>query len=183
MKVTQTSISGVLRIELTAHTDRRGDFIRVFDAPAYAAAGIPVDFAQDNVSVSQKGVLRGLHYQHQQPQGKLLGVLHGAIYDVAVDLRQSSSTFGRWIGMHLDADSPAQVWVPPGFAHGFCVVRAPAVVHYRCTTPYDPDDQQGVHYDDPDLGIEWPVEGPVLSDRDALLPRLSTLPAALLFSD
>jgi len=181
MKVVQTSIPGVLRLDLQAHEDARGHFVRVFDAPVYASAGIPVDFAQDNVSVSGEGVLRGLHYQRAQPQGKLLGVLHGAIFDVAVDLRRASPTFGQWVGLRLDATAPAQVWVPPGFAHGFCVLRAPAVVHYRCTTPYDPDDQQGVRWNDPALGIDWPVEAPVVSERDAALPRLGDVPESLLF--
>ena len=181
MRVTQTSLPGVLKIELQAHTDARGRFVRVFDAPVYAAAGIPVDFAQDNVSVSGSGVLRGLHFQRRAPQGKLLGVLEGTIYDVAVDLRADSPGFGRWVGVMLDAAEPGQLWVPPGFAHGFCVVRAPAVVHYRCTTAYDPDDQQGVAWDDPDLGIDWPVEVPVVSPRDALLPRLAELAPGMLF--
>jgi dTDP-4-dehydrorhamnose 3,5-epimerase len=171
----------VLKIELEAHTDARGRFVRVFDAPVYAAAGIPVDFAQDNVSVSGPSVLRGLHFQHRHPQGKLLGVLEGTIYDVAVDLRVGSPGFGQWVGVMLDAAKPSQVWVPPGFAHGFCVVRAPAVVHYRCTTAYDPDDQHGVRWDDPDLDIDWPVEAPVISPRDALLPRLAELGPARLF--
>jgi len=171
----------VLEITLDLHTDARGRFVRVFDAPVYAASDIPVDFAQDNVSVSGPGVIRGLHYQHTQPQGKLLGVLEGAIYDVAVDLRADSPEFGRWVGITLEADSPSQVWVPPGFAHGFCVIRAPAVVHYRCTTPYDPDDQLGIRWDDPDLGIDWPVSAPVLSDRDRVLPLLRDVPTNRLF--
>ena len=181
MKVTPTSLPGVLTIELGRHIDARGSFVRVFDAPVYAQAGIPVDFAQDNVSVSEPGVVRGLHFQRHQPQGKLLRVLEGEIFDVAVDLRRGSDDFGRWVGVRMAAESPSQIWVPPGFAHGFCVLRAPAVVHYRCTTPYDPDDQRGVRWDDPDLGIVWPVDRPVLSERDQALPRLADLAPEDLF--
>jgi len=181
MRATPTSIPEVIRIDLGVHTDARGQFIRLFDSPVYGQAGIPVEFAQDNVSVSGPGVLRGLHYQHRSPQGKLLSVLQGSIYDVAVDLRESSPTFGQWVGMVLSAAAPAQVWVPPGFAHGFCVIQAPAVVHYRCTTPYDPDDQRGVRWDDPDLAIEWPERSPIVSERDAVLPLISDIDASLLF--
>lgn len=181
MRVVQTSLPGVLRLELEAHTDARGRFVRVFDRSHYAAAGLPVDFAQDNVSVSGPGVLRGLHYQRRLPQGKLLGVLEGAIYDVAVDLRRDSPDFGKWVGVELDARKPAQIWVPEGFAHGFCVIRAPAVVHYRCTTDYDPEDQRGVRWNDPDLGIAWPVSDPLLSPRDDALPHLGEIDPALLF--
>ncbi len=181
MKVTPTSLPAVLTIELGRHVDARGSFVRVFDSPVYAQAGIPVDFAQDNVSVSGPGVVRGLHFQRHQPQGKLLSVLEGEIFDVAVDLRRGSDDFGRWVGVRMAAESPTQIWVPPGFAHGFCVVRAPAVVHYRCTTPYDPDDQCGVRWDDPQLGIEWPVERPMLSERDQVLPRLAELAPEDLF--
>jgi dTDP-4-dehydrorhamnose 3,5-epimerase len=147
----------------------------------YAEEGIPTSFAQDNVSVSSEGVLRGLHYQRAHPQGKLVGVHAGAILDVVVDLRQASPQFGQWVGITLDSEAPEQLWVPPGFAHGFCVLRAPAVVHYRCTTPYDPEDQCGVRWNDPELGIDWPVSSPVLSERDGALPLLHEVPTALLF--
>jgi len=181
VKAIPTSIPGVLRLELNTHTDPRGTFTRVFDVAVYEAAGLPGVFAQDNCSVSGLGVLRGLHYQRWQPQGKLVGVLQGAIFDVVVDLRQDSPTFGHWEGLTLDAQEMSQLWVPPGLAHGFCVLRAPAVVHYRCTAPYDPEDQRGIRWNDPDLAIEWPVATPELSERDAALPQLREVDARLLF--
>ena len=123
-------------------------------------------FVQDNVSVSNAGVLRGLHFQRQSPQGKLLTVHTGKIFDVAVDIRQDSPTYRQWVGVELKAGDHQQLWVPPGFAHGFFVMEGPATVHYRCTTVYDPDDQGGIRWNDPSLAIEWPSETPTLSDRD-----------------
>jgi len=175
MQVTATEIPDVLRIDLRVHEDARGRFVRAFDVDACAAAGMGGSFVQENVTTSGEGVLRGLHFQQRAPQGKLVGVVMGAVFDVAVDLRVDSPTFGRWVGVGLDADQPAQVWVPPGFAHGFCVLRAPAVVVYRTTTAHDPDDQFGVRWDDPDLAISWPLEAPILSDRDRCLPTFAEL--------
>ena len=131
-----------------------------------------------NVSVSAPGVLRGLHFQYGTPQGKLLSVMAGTIFDVAVDIRPGSASFGEWVGVRLSAGDHQQIWVPPGFAHGFCVIEGPATIHYRCTSAYEPEAQGGVRWDDPDLNISWPVTAPVLSERDAVLPLLSALRSA-----
>jgi dTDP-4-dehydrorhamnose 3,5-epimerase len=183
MRVIPTAIPDVLRIELSSHDDVRGRFLRVFDAVAYAGHGIAGPFEQENVSTSGPDVLRGLHFQRDQPQGKLLTVVAGAIMDVAVDLRPESGAFGRWVSVELTAEQPAQVWVPPGFAHGFCVVRAPAVVVYRTTAAHDPEDQWGIRWDDPDLAIPWPVRAPVLSPRDQALPTLMDLKSGGFFAE
>jgi dTDP-4-dehydrorhamnose 3,5-epimerase len=175
MQVICTEIPDVKRLSLSAFEDKRGRFLRVFDAGVYAELGLGGPFVQENVSTSGPRVLRGLHFQREAPQGKLVSVLAGAVADVAVDLRIASPTFGRWVRVDLDARVPEQVWVPPGFAHGFCVLRAPAIVMYRTTTAYDPDDQWGLSWNDPDLGIEWPLLETVLSARDRALPTLAQI--------
>lgn len=170
MKVHTTSLDGVLRLYPEVHADARGYFVETYNARAFAAAtGVTARFIQDNQSRSLRGVLRGLHYQAgEHAQGKLVRVLAGRIFDVAVDLRRSSATFGGWAGCHLDAHRHAQFWIPPGFAHGFLVLSDVADVAYKTTARYDPASERSVRFDDPEIGIEWPAGiDPILSARDA----------------
>ena len=141
----------------------------------YAAAGLDVDFVQDNHSRSSRGVLRGLHYQLGQPQGKLVRVISGAVFDVAVDVRKGSPRFGQWVGVELDGDSHRQLYIPPGFAHGFCVLSEAADFLYKCTDFYAPEHEQGILWNDPDIGIEWPGDGFKISDKDASNSRLGDM--------
>lgn len=164
-------IPGLVVVDLIAHTDARGWLVETYQRDRYLASGIP-PFVQDNLSSSARGVLRGLHYQRATPQGKLVQVLRGAIFDVAVDLRAGSPTFGRWTGLRLTADDRRQLYIPPDFAHGFYTLSDSADVLYKCTAPYDPSDQHAIRWDDPDIGITWPASRPVLSPRDAAAPRL-----------
>lgn len=166
MRVVPTSISGVMIIEPDVYVDARGHFLETFHARTYAAAGLPAEFVQDNESLSAKGVLRGLHLQLKRPQGKLVRVVRGEIWDAAVDIRPESPTFGQWVGETLSDSNWRQLYVPPGCAHGFCVMSDQAIVHYKCTTFYDRDDEVGIAYDDPTLGIPWPIAEPVLSPKD-----------------
>jgi dTDP-4-dehydrorhamnose 3,5-epimerase len=166
MRVIPTAIGGVLIIEPVVHADARGHFLETFHARTYAAAGLPDEFVQDNESLSMKAVLRGLHLQVKRPQGKLVRVVVGEIWDVAVDVRPDSPTFGQWVGETLSADNSRQLYVPPGCAHGFCVMGDQAIVHYKCTTFYDRDDEVGIAYNDPSLAIPWPIAEPVLSPKD-----------------
>lgn len=175
MTVRDTSIPGVLVVEPRVFGDGRGFFLERYHAGRYAEAGIDARFVQDNHSRSRRGTLRGLHFQRARPQGKLVEAARGRIWDVVVDLRSGSPTFGRWEGHDLDDEACRQLWVPPGLAHGFCVLSDEADVLYKCTDVYRPDDEGGVAWDDPDLGIGWPVERPVLSDKDRGLRPLSAL--------
>ena len=175
MKVIPTEIPGVLIFEPTIHRDPRGFFLETWRDDRYAEAGLPCDWAQDNVSRSSRGVLRGLHVQNPHPQGKLVTVLHGAVWDVAVDIRRGSPTFGRWTGVELDGQSLRQFWVPPGCAHGFVVLSDDVIFGYKCTDRYDRSAEFGIRWDDPDLGIEWPLDEPLLSDKDACLPLLKDI--------
>ena len=179
MRVIPTAISGVLIIEPVVHADARGHFLETFHARTYAAAGLPGEFVQDNESLSMKGVLRGLHLQLKGPQGKLVRVVRGEIWDVAVDIRPESPTFGQWVGETLSADNWRQLYVPPGCAHGFCVMSDQALVHYKCTTFYDRDDEVGIAYNDPSLAIPWPIADPVLSPKDQRNMRWSDFAALL----
>ena len=179
MRVIPTAISGVLIIEPVVHADARGHFLETFHARTYAAAGLPGEFVQDNESLSMKGVLRGLHLQLKGPQGKLVRVVRGEIWDVAVDIRPESPTFGQWVGETLSADNWRQLYVPPGCAHGFCVMSDQAIVHYKCTTFYDRDDEVGIAYNDPSLAIPWPIADPVLSPKDQRNMRWSDFAALL----
>jgi dTDP-4-dehydrorhamnose 3,5-epimerase len=179
MRVIPTAISGVLIIEPVVHADARGHFLETFHARTYAAAGLPGEFVQDNESLSMKGVLRGLHLQLKRPQGKLVRVVRGEIWDVAVDIRPESPTFGQWVGETLSADNWRQLYVPPGCAHGFCVMSDQALVHYKCTTFYDRDDEVGIAYNDPTLAIPWPIADPVLSPKDQRNMRWSDFAALL----
>jgi dTDP-4-dehydrorhamnose 3,5-epimerase len=170
----------VLLIEPGVFTDERGFFLEAFNEKRFAEHGLPTCFRQDNHSRSIRNVLRGLHYQQHRPQGKLVTVISGRIFDVAVDVRRDSPTFGQWYGTELSGNKPTYVWVPAGFAHGLCVLSDIADVVYKCTEPYAPDDERGVRWDDPALGIEWPIRAPVLSRKDrsfmSLDARRSDLP-------
>lgn len=166
MEITPTAIPDVLLIKPKVFGDSRGYFQETFQAERYAEAGIPGPFVQDNVSLSQKGVLRGLHFQNPHPQGKLVHVLEGEVFDVAVDLRRNSPTFGQWVGEYLSADNHHQLWVPPGFAHGFCVTSERALFAYKCTDYYNASTEGCLLWNDPEIGIDWPVENPLVSEKD-----------------
>ena len=168
-----TALQGVVLVEPRVHRDARGFFLETYRASLYAAAGIGPHFVQDNHSRSEGPVLRGLHAQRRRPQGKLVRTVEGEIFDVAVDIRRGSPTFGRWVGAALSAENHRQLYVPPGFAHGFCVVRAPAQVEYKCTDYYDPEDELGIVWNDPELAVAWPQAQPLVSDKDRRLPRLA----------
>ena len=180
MKVSKTSLPGVLLIEPDVHGDHRGTFLETWHEPRYAEAGVRGPFVQDNSSSSGRWVVRGLHYQLRRPQGKLVWVPHGAVFDVAVDLRRSAPTFGRWEALELSGENRRQLWIPAGFAHGFLVLSEQADVVYKCTDHYAPDDSYSLRWDDPALGIAWPLPAgvtPVLAARDAAAPPLSEVPA------
>ncbi len=168
-------LPGLLVFEPRVFEDARGSFMEGYHAERYREQGLEATFVQDNLSRSRRGVLRGLHFQRRHPQGKLIWVLRGAVYDVAVDLRPGSPTFGRHAALELSEANRRQLWVPPGFAHGFCALSERADVLYKCTDLYDPDDEGGLRWDDPALGIAWPVAEPVLSDRDRQHPALADL--------
>ncbi|MCL4164893.1 UNVERIFIED_CONTAM: hypothetical protein GTU68_046408 [Idotea baltica] len=175
MIVSETSLSGVLVIEPVVHGDKRGFFTETFSAQRYKEAGIPLDFVQDNHSRSQRGVLRGLHAQKQRPQGKLVRCSYGEVYDVAVDIDRNSETFGKYIGVTLSDTNCRQLYVPPGYLHGFLVISPVADFEYKCTDYYYPEDEIGVVWDDPDIAIDWPIKAPQISDKDAKLPRLNQI--------
>ncbi len=177
MKVTATTLPGVLLIEPRIFTDERGHFWEAYQAERYSRWDIP-PFVQDNLSYSSQGVLRGLHYQLGQPQGKLVCALQGEIFDVVVDIRRGSPTFGSWLGVVLDARSCRQLYVPQGFAHGFCVTSEAALVLYKCTDYYAPQEEKGIRWNDPALGIDWPITDPIISPRDRAYPNLHEVPAA-----
>lgn len=172
MQVENTPLPGVKLLTPRVFGDERGFFMETFNRRSAAAEGIPTEWVQDNHSYSQHGVLRGLHYQYPTWQGKLVRVVQGEIFDVAVDIRADSPTFGQWFGARLSGDNKQQLYVPEGFAHGFCVVGADAHVLYKCTTLYQPDEDAGLLWNDPDIGITWPIDAPILSDKDANAPRL-----------
>ena len=172
MNVIPTQIPEVLIVEPQVFGDPRGYFLETYQGKRYEAAGMADTFVQDNVSFSRRDTLRGLHFQHPREQAKLVQVLSGDIFDVAVDVRRGSPTFGRWVGVHLSAGQPRQLYVPRGFAHGFCVLSDTALFMYKCSNYYAPAHEAGFCWDDPDVGIAWPVEKPLLSDRDRAFPRL-----------
>ena len=178
MNVIETALPGVLIIEPKAFGDHRGFFLETFQVERYREAGITLPFVQDNHSRSQRGVLRGLHFQKTRPQGKLVSVSRGAVYDVAVDIDPSSATYGKFVGVELNDDNHRQMWVPPGYAHGFCVLSEVADFQYKCTDFYFPADEGGLAWNDPDVGIPWPIEAPQLSAKDANNPRLRDLKRA-----
>lgn len=179
MNVIATAIPGVLIIEPKVFGDDRGFFMETWNAAGFAAAGLDLAFVQDNHSRSQKGVLRGLHFQNPGPQGKLVRVANGAVFDVAVDLRRSSPTFGQWVGVELSAANKRMFWVPEGFAHGFLTLEPDTDFLYKCTAPYAPQSEHTLAWDDPAVGIEWPLGGtePVLSAKDAAGVSLADVPA------
>jgi dTDP-4-dehydrorhamnose 3,5-epimerase len=180
MGVEPAALPGVKLIKPDVFRDDRGFFLETWSARRYAEAGISGPFVQDNLSSSTQGVLRGLHFQHPTAQGKLVAVLEGAVFDVAVDVRVGSPTFGRWCGVTLSGETQWQFWVPEGFAHGFCVLSERALFAYKCTAPYDRAAEQGLAWNDPDIGIAWPVAAPILSAKDAAARRLRDFdPAAL----
>jgi dTDP-4-dehydrorhamnose 3,5-epimerase len=181
MKVTPGKLPGLVILEPTVHGDARGFFVEMWNRARHAAAGLDVDFVQDNLSLSVQGILRGLHFQNPNPQGKLVQVLQGEVFDVAVDLRRGSPTFGQWEGVNLTGDSKRQLYVPPGFAHGFVVLSSSALFHYKCTAFYSPQDELSLRWDDPDLDIRWPVAQPALSAKDRNGLFLRDLPPARLF--
>jgi dTDP-4-dehydrorhamnose 3,5-epimerase len=181
VKVTQLALPEVLLIDLKVFGDARGWFAETWQARRYEGAGIPEAFVQDNLAYSQRGVLRGLHAQHPHDQGKLIQVLKGVVWDVAVDIRAGSPTFGRWVGVELSGEVAQQVWVPSGFAHGYCVLSDEALFTYKCTDLYHPETQFSVRWDDPDIGIPWPLNGtPLLADKDRDAPRLADIPVSRL---
>jgi dTDP-4-dehydrorhamnose 3,5-epimerase len=176
MKVEATEIEEVLLVAPAVFHDGRGYFLETWNSPRYGSLGLPTRFVQDNVSWSRGGVLRGLHFQHPRGQGKLVSAVRGEIFDVAVDVRVGSPTFGRWTGRVLSEANAHQLWVPPGFAHGFAVMSDEALVSYKCTEVYDREAETTLRWDDPQIGIRWPVPAPVLSDRDAAALVLNDLP-------
>ncbi|WP_291984386.1 dTDP-4-dehydrorhamnose 3,5-epimerase [Luteitalea sp.] len=178
MQVLPTALPGVVIIEPTVFRDERGFFLETYHATRYAEAGLDVTFVQDNHSRSRQGTLRGLHFQRTRPQGKLVRAVEGEIFDVAADIDPSSSTFGHWVGVLLTADNFKQIYVPPGYAHGFCVISPVAQVEYKCTAFYDAADEGGVMWNDPVLGITWPLTDVVLSRRDQQHPPLAAKIAA-----
>jgi len=167
MIVTKTPLDGVLVLKPRVFTDERGFFTETFNAGALEGSGVPAAFVQDNHSRSIAGVVRGLHYQGRNPQGKLVHVARGAIFDVAVDIRRGSASFGSWYGIQLDDENLWSMWIPPGFAHGFAAISPVADVTYKCTALYDAADDRGIAWNDPDIGIEWPHENPIVSPKDA----------------
>ncbi len=183
MECTPLAIPEVVLITPKVFGDHRGFFVESYQKKRYDEAGIPGRhgaFVQDNLSRSAKGILRGLHLQHPHGQGKLVRVTEGAVFDVAVDVRVGSPTFGQWVGARLDAEKHQQLWVPPGFAHGFQVLTEHALFAYKCTDLYHPETELSVHYADPAIGIEWPLGDPLLSDKDRDAKKLSEIDPARL---
>ena len=175
MNVKETKLAGVLVLEPNVFSDERGFFLETWNSTRYEDAGIRGPFVQDNVSFSKEGVLRGLHFQHPQSQGKLVQVLSGQVVDVVVDIRVGSATFGQWISEVLSDANHRQMYIPPGFAHGYCVASETAVFSYKCTDFYNPAVEGGIIWNDPDLNIDWLMEEPILSPKDASYPRLKDL--------
>jgi dTDP-4-dehydrorhamnose 3,5-epimerase len=181
MNVISCELKGLLLFEPKVFSDPRGFFMETWNQRRYADAGLKADFVQDNISISRRGALRGLHCQNPSPQGKLVSVLQGAVFDVAVDIRQSSSTFGKWHGVELSSENKRQFFIPPGFAHGFVVLSETAMFHYKCTDFYAPKDELTILWDDPELGINWPIKNPTVSDKDTKGLRLKDVPRERLF--
>ena len=175
MNVTPTRLPEVLVIEPRVFRDERGYFFESWADARYADAGISGPFVQDNISRSVKGILRGLHLQNPHAQGKLVSALAGEVFDVAVDVRKGSPRFGQWVGVLLSESNQKQLWVPPGFAHGFCVVSDQAIFHYKCTDSYHPESEMSVAWNDPAIGIDWPTSSPTLNRKDESAPLLADI--------
>jgi len=182
MKVSRCEISGLLIIEPRVFGDARGFFLETWNEQRYRDAGLDLRFVQDNMSSSRRGTLRGLHFQNPRAQGKLVWVIEGEVFDVAVDLRRGSPTFGRWHGLNLSGENRLQFYVPRGFAHGFAVLSETAVFAYKCTEFYSPNDELTLCWNDPDVAVQWPLRDPVLSDKDKKGVRLQDLPPDRLFA-
>ena len=176
MKVESTGIAGLLLITPQTYADARGFFLESFQRERYRDAGIIEDFVQDNHSRSARHVLRGLHFQICRPQAQIVSILRGTVFDVAVDLRRDSATFGRWYGLELSDRKQRQIYMAPGIAHGFCVLSELADLHYKVSQYYDAGDEGSVIWNDPDIGVEWPISDPILAPKDAASPRLRDLP-------
>ena len=172
----ETGLDGVVIIEPNVHGDERGFFQESWKASSYGSHGLPTEFRQANVSRSARGVLRGLHYQFRQPQGKLVSVMEGRIFDVAVDIRQGSASFGQWAGVELSADNHRQLYVPEGFAHGFVVLSETALFHYHCTNEYAPEYDAAIAWNDPDIAVKWPIQPEAVSEKDRVAPLLRDVP-------
>ncbi len=173
MKITQTKIADVLLVEPSVHTDKRGFFMETYHRDKFAKAGLDMTFVQDNHAKSVQHTLRGLHFQQKFPQGKLIRCLQGCIFDVAVDIRPDSGQFGQWVGVELTAENKKQLFIPSGFAHGYYVLSETAEITYKCTEVYHPDDEGGIIWNDPQIGIKWPENSPILSGKDKTLPTLA----------
>ena len=182
MQRLSTKLPGLVLLEPAVHGDARGFFIETFRADAWSAEGVPTDFVQDNHARSRRGTLRGLHFQTDPGQGKLVRVARGRVYDVVVDLRRGSPTFGEWEGIELDDERGQQLYIPVGFGHGYCVLSETADFVYKCTAYYDPATEAGIRFDDPDVGVEWPGDLELLySERDRVAPRLADVADGLPF--
>ena len=175
MKVNKAPLDGVLIIEPKVFKDPRGVFYEVYSARIYEKHGIPSHFVQDNHSVSEKGVLRGLHYQINPGQAKLVRVTQGEVFDVVLDIRKKSPTYGKWWSLHLSEANKLQLYVPVGFAHGFCVLSESVEFLYKCSDYYSPENERGIMWNDPDLSIDWPIKNPIISEKDNLYPRFSEI--------
>lgn len=176
MQILQTKLPGAVIVEPDVFGDARGFFLETWNSTRYSAAGLDMNFVQDNLSFSRQGTLRGLHFQNPNAQGKLVSVLVGEVYDVAVDIRRDSPTFAQWVGVRLSAENKWQFYIPPGFAHGFCVTSETAMLAYKCTSAYDAQADAGIRWNDPELGINWPITDPLLSEKDRLAPYLRDVP-------
>ena len=175
MEFVRLELEGIILVKPDVHGDARGFFLETYHARKYREGGIPEPFVQDNHSFSVHGTLRGLHAQLRRSQGKLVRAVEGEMFDVAVDIRRTSPTFGRWVGVRLSGENFRQLYVPPGFAHGFCVVSALVHVEYKCTAFYDPADEISIAWDDPEIGIEWPIKEPIVSAKDKKALRLKQM--------
>ena len=179
MRFIEMELKGVILVEPEVFQDRRGHFLETYHEKKYAEAGIPGPFIQDNFSRSVRDTLRGLHYQLKHVQGKLVMVVEGTVFDVSVDIRKGSPTFGKWVGIELSAENKRQLYIPPGFAHGFCVISDVAGVLYKCTRFYTPKDERGIIWNDRTLGIRWPVQQPLLSPKDEAYKTLASMASEL----
>lgn len=175
IEISKTPLSGVVIVKNKVFGDERGFFMETYNQQRFDSVGLPTSFVQDNHSRSTKGVVRGLHYQFPQWQGKLVRALSGAIFDVAVDIRPDSTTYGAWFGLELNDENHLQLYIPPGFAHGFATLSETADVAYKCTSLYKAEDDAGIAWNDPDIGVDWPVENPIVSEKDANAPKLSDI--------